>query len=60
MSKDINKGNSILKDADEEQGKLVNILKSVDEGLKIVKNIGLFVSEREKVLNNFKSKIFSI
>ena len=49
-----------LKDADKEQIKLLNILKSLNESVKTVEkrsflnNIGLFLSAREKILNNFR------
>ena len=44
-----------LKDADEEQSKLVNKFKST-----FLNNVGFFLSAREKILNNFESKIFLI
>ena len=55
-----------LKDGDEEQIQLVNELKGMGKGKRPVKkrcflkNAELFLSVREKILNNFKSKIFSI
>ena len=45
--------------------KLTNILKSSNKSVKTVEkrsfpnNIGLFLSAREKILNNFRIKIFS-
>ena len=53
-----------LKDADDEQSKLANELKSIEKGIKpaeknsFLSNIGLFLSTREKVLNNFISEYF--
>ena len=64
--RDIQEGNLTLKDADEEQSELVNILKDLNRGVKPVEkrsfldNIGLLLSEREKIVNNFRSKIFSV
>ena len=55
-----------LKDADDEQSKFANKLKSIDKGIKsIVKklfliNIGLFFTARQNVLNNFKNRLFPI
>ena len=55
-----------LKDGDEEQIQLVNELKGMGKGKRPVKkrcffkNAESFLSVREKILNNFKSKIFSI
>ena len=64
--RDIQEGNLTLKDADEEQSELVNILKDLNRGVKpdekrsFLDNIGLLLSEREKIVNNFRSKIFSV
>ena len=55
-----------LNDTDKETSKLVNELKSIDKCRKpivkksFLKNVSLFLSAKEKVLNNFKSKIFPI
>ena len=52
------------KDADNEQSKLANELKSIEKGIKpaaktsFLSNIGLFLSTREKVINNFISEYF--
>ena len=53
-----------LKDADEEQIQIANELKYIGKGKMSVekrsflKNVGLLLSAREKILHNFKSKIF--
>ena len=63
--RDIHKGNLTLKDADEEQSKLVKMLEGCDKGVKAVEkesfqnNIRLCHSTREKY-SNFRSKIFPI
>ena len=63
---DIYKGNLSVKDTDEEQSNLISILKDINSGVKPVEkrsflnNIGLFLIAREKILNNFRSKIFRI
>ena len=55
-----------LKDADDEQIKFVNELKSIDNGPKSVEkklfmnNVVLFLTAREKVLNNFENRLFPI
>ena len=53
-----------LEDADEEQNQVVSVLKDTGKGKlpvekrSFLQNAGLFLSAREKILNNFKSKIF--
>ena len=61
--RDIHKGNLAFENADEELSQLVNKLKHMGKG-KIpiekryfLKNAGLFLTWREKILKNFKSKI---
>ena len=54
----IHKGNILLETADEEQTYLFNELKSISKSF--LKNARLFLSAREKILNNFKNKIFPI
>ena len=55
-----------LEDADDEQSDFAAKLKNLDKVKKTVEkrpflnNLGLFFSAREKVLNNFKSRLFSI
>ena len=55
-----------LKDADDEQIKFANELKSIDNGPKSVEkklfmnNVVLFLTAREKVLNNFENRLFPI
>ena len=55
-----------LRDCDEEQSKLNNELKGINNGVNTVKkrsfqnNMGLFLSAREKILNNIESKVFLI
>ena len=60
--RDIHEGYLTLKDADDEQSNFVAKLKNLDKKVKIIEknNLGLFSSEREKVLNNFKSRLFPI
>ena len=64
--RDIHEGNLTLKDADEEQSKLASILKDLNRDVKPIEkisflyNIGFFLSEREKIVNNFRSKKFSV
>ena len=54
-----------IKVTDEEQGKLVHMLKGLNIGItpfekkSFLNNIGLFLSSGETFLNNFISKIFS-
>ena len=54
-----------IKVTDEEQGKLVHMLKGLNKGItpfekkSFLNNIGLFLSSGETFLNNFISKIFS-
>ena len=62
--KDINKRDLSLKDADNGQSNFANALTNLDKSVKpvekkyLLNNVGLLLSTREKVLNNFKSKIF--
>ena len=64
--RDIYNGNLSLKDANEEESKLVNTLNSINRGVKSVakkgflKNIRLFICAGEKILNNFRNKILPI
>ena len=63
--RDIHEGNLSLEDADDEQRNFSAILKNLDKGKKQLKNnflsnLGLLFNAREKVLNNFKSRLFSI
>ena len=64
--RDIFEGNLSFKGADEEQSKLVNELKDEGKGKipiekrSFLNNVILFLGGREKILNNFKNKIFQI
>ena len=64
LLRDIHKRHLSLKDADEEQNKLFNYSKDIDKGRKPVEKrsflnkVGLFLSAREKIINNFKNKNF--
>ena len=66
QKRDIFKKKLALGEADNEQSKLVNELKNVDKGIKQVKkryflnSLGLIPGAREKILNNFKSRIFPV
>ena len=63
---DIDKGYLSLKDADDKQSNFATELKNFDKSIKTIdtksflNNLGLFFSTREKVLNNFKSRIFPL
>ena len=63
---DIHEGNLLLEDADEKQSYLINELKDMGKGKtplekkSLLKNAGLFLIGREKILNNFKVKTFLI
>ena len=54
-----------LEDADDQQSNFAAKLKNLDKGKKQLKkcflqnNLGLFFRAREKLLNNFKSRLFS-
>ena len=60
------KGNLLLEDADDEHIQLTNELKDIGKGKKpsekrsSLKNAGLLISAIEKILNNFKGKLFPI
>ena len=55
-----------MEEADNEQSKLANGLKDIDKGVEPVKKYifeatkDFFIWARKSVLNNFKSRIFSI
>ena len=61
--RDIHERNLSLKDADIKQNHLINELRNIQkskiavEETSFLKN-SLFISTREKILNNFKGKIF--
>ena len=63
---DIREGYLSLKDVDDYQKKFANKLKSIDKGIKstdkklFLSKIELFFTAREKVLNNFKNRLFPI
>ena len=61
--RDIHEGNLSLKDADIKQNHLINELRNMQKSKIAVEEISflknsLFISTREKILNNFKGKIF--
>ena len=66
--RDIHEGYLSLEDADDEQYNLVAKLNNLDKGTRELKkwkrgffnNLGLLFSAREKLLNNFKSRLFPI
>ena len=61
--RDIYERNLSLKDADIKQNHLINELRNIQKSKIAVEEISffknsLFISTREKILNNFKGKIF--
>ena len=64
--RDIHERYLSLKDVDDEQIKFAKKSKNIDKSMKPVKkklfisNTGLFFTAREKVLNNFKNRLFPI
>ena len=62
--RDIPKGNLSIKDADKEQIQIANELKDMGKGKmpgekkSFLKNAGLLLNAREKILNNLKRKLF--
>ena len=63
FQRDIHEGNLSLKDADIKQNHLINELRNMQKSKIAVEEISflknsLFISTREKILNNFKDKIF--
>ena len=64
--RDIDEEYLLLKDADNKPSNFATELKNFDESIKTIdtksflNNLGLFFSAREKVPNNFKSRIFPI
>ena len=65
--RDIHEGYLLLEDADNGQSNFATELMNLGKGKKktpekkfFLNNLELFVSAREKVLNNFKSRLFSM
>ena len=64
--RNVHKESLSLEDADKKQSQLVNKLKGTGKGKilfekgSFLKNVVLFIGAREKILNNFKSKIYPI
>ena len=64
--RNIHEGHLSLNDADDEQSNFAAKLNNLDKGKKTIKkgffinNLGLLFRDREKVLNNFKTRLFPI
>ena len=63
---DVHEGYLPLKDTDNEQNNFANKLENIDKGIKseekklFLRKIRLFFTVREKVLNNFKNRLFLV